>query len=141
METDEPAAEKRYLDVVEAAQECLDVVGREHVEVGRILVWRSTPKEGDAALQMVDVRHGSDEHTSVPQKTVRLAHNALRESEVLEQLSHDHRIEALIGKRKIRLHIGENRLDPQLRRCIERDAIDINPHHVVALEEGTRERS
>ena len=68
-----------------------------------------------------------------------LAHNALRKANVLEQLAHDHCVEALIGKRECRLDISENRLYPELRSGCERHAIDVHTDDVIAVEKGASE--
>ena len=60
---------------------------------------------------------------------------------MLEKLTCDDRIEARVGERERFVDVRDNGLDSELGCLLERRPVDVEPHHVVALDEVLRQRA
>jgi len=131
----ESAAEKCDVDIVERREQARDRIRGEHVKMGGVLVGPVTKQERQPTAQIEHVGDRSHEGTTRPKQATRLRDDALRETNVLEELSGDHGVETSIGKGKRCLDVGQDRLDAQLGGRIERHSIDVQPDDDVAVEE------
>ena len=60
---------------------------------------------------------------------------------MLEELTGDDSVEARVGERERLVDVGDHGLDTELGRLLERSPVDVEPDHVVALDEMLRQRT
>jgi len=129
------------LRILEAGQECVHVSWGEHLQVRRIMVRWTPAQELQPVLEPVRVRHRRDEGAARPQYAADLADDALRVAQVLEQLPGDDHVEALVAKLERLVEVGPVRLDPELRRLLERLAVGVDADNFVSVRVGPRQRA
>jgi len=141
MEPDEAARHEVERRLVEPVQEPPDVIGREELELRRV-VDRVPPKEEEQpVLEPEAVRDRADERAARPEHALGLGDEPCRLAKVLEHFpGHDH-IEALVRERKRLLGVRPVRLDPELGGFGQRLAVDVDADDLVAVEVRLRQRA
>src|SRR5688572_32903447 len=103
--------------------------------MGGVVLRRLSAEEPQAPLDVERVRDGADEAPAGLEDALHLGYQRLREREMLEKLTRDHGVEALVGEGERLLHVGDDWHDPALFCLRERRLVDVDPDDLVPLEE------
>jgi hypothetical protein len=127
-------------DVGEVGEQLPNGVGREHAQVGGVVLRRTPAQETKAALDTERVRNRAGEHASGTEYALNLHDESIREPEVLQELACDDGVEARVVERQRLLDVRLHGLDPERRSLPERGRVDVEPDHGVPVEEVPRQR-